>query len=188
MHVCIWVLMYISDAWIIYMAYSHFACVYSLNLVYSIHNIDYIYIYIHSGPKKNLGCHCHSILSRHQRRSALARCFHGIYSPRGSCRRTWTTAVWSSSALQWGNLQWSPFGLLGKMLGEYLLNIGDPESKDPKRCGKWGKPIGKWSTNGWFFTSIFSYRRKNMEKHDETSDVKLTFIIIILFDSNMINR
>lgn len=33
--------------------------------------------------------------------------------------------------------------LLGKMLGEYLVNVGDPESKDPKRCGKWGKPFGK---------------------------------------------
>ena len=164
MHVCIWVLMYISDAWIIYMAYIHFACVYSLNLVYSIHNIDYIYIHTF-WSEKNLGCHCHSILSRHQRRSALARCFHGIYSLRGSCRRTWTTAVWSSSALQWGNLQWSPFGLLGEnawwIPGEYWW----PWIERSEKMWKMGKTDRKM-IHKWLVLHI--YLQLQEQKHGKT--------------------
>ena len=75
MHVCIWVLMYISDAWIIYMAYIHFACVYSLNLVYSIHNIDYIYIHTFWSEKKS-----RLSLSQHSFKASEKECFGEMLS------------------------------------------------------------------------------------------------------------
>ena len=139
-----------------------------------------IYIYIHTFSEKNLGCHCHchSILSRQQRRSALARCFHGIYSLQGSCRRTWTTAVWSSSAnggtcngahFAWENAWWIP--------GECWW----PWIERSEKMWKMGKAIRKM-IHKWLVLHIFSYRRKNLMR-PVMSNSRLSS-----FDSNMVKR